>query len=150
MMIAKLLLLDSSSLHPALWEEWLCPQNWLTEGYFPNESSRSCPEMNDLLYFKWQADGFHSTLAPGSAAVTLFSGSRASVIKRGCGNRRRWFSLGLREAERKACFLRVKDTAGLWSEAGLPRFQHSFSSWFSPNGTISGETRLLVGRSPHF
>lgn len=62
-----------------------CPQNWLTEGYFPNDSGCSCPEMNDLLYFKWQADCFHSTLTPGSAAVTLFSGSGASSLKEAVG-----------------------------------------------------------------
>lgn len=84
--------------------ECVPPQNWLTGGYFPNDSGCSCPEMNDLLYFKWQADCFHSTLTPGSAALTLFSGSGASVIKRGGGNRRCRFSLGLREAERNACF----------------------------------------------
>lgn len=117
----------------------VCPQNWLTEGYFPNDSGCSCPEMNDSLYFKWQADCFHSTLTPGSAAVTLFSGSGTSVVKRGGGNRRCRFSLGLREAEWKACFLQVEATVGLWSEARQLRFQPTFSFWFSPNCTISGE-----------
>lgn len=70
---------------PCSMGEWLCPWNWLTEGYFPNDSVRSWPEMNDLLYFKWQTGCFHSTLAPGSATIALFSGSRASVIKRGGG-----------------------------------------------------------------
>lgn len=128
----------------------VCPQNWLTEGYFPNDSGCSCPKMNDLLYFKWQADCFHSTLTPGSAAVTLFSGSGASVIKRGGGNRRCRFSLGLRETERNACFLQVKATVGLWSEARQLRFQRSCSFWFSSNSTISAEARLLVDRFPLF
>lgn len=60
--------------------------------------------MNDLLYFKWQTKCLHSTLAPGSATVALFSGNSATVIKRGGGNRRTVpVSLGLSEAERK-CF----------------------------------------------
>lgn len=122
----------------------VCPQNWLTEGYFPNDSGRSWPEMNDLLYFKWQADCFHSTLTPGSAAFTLFSGSGASVIKRGGGNRRCRFSLGLREAERNACFLQVEATVGLWSEAGQLRLQRSFSFWSSPNCTISVEASPIL------
>lgn len=75
---------------------------------------------------------------------------RSFVIKRGGGNRRCRFSLGLREAERKACFLQVKATVGLWSEAGQLRFQRRFSFWFSPNSTISGEEQLLVGRFSHF
>lgn len=64
----------------------VCPQNWLTEGYFPNDSGCSCPEMNDLLYFKWQADYFHSTLTPGSAAPPLCSAAaRLRSLKEAVG-----------------------------------------------------------------
>lgn len=133
------LLLDSSSLGGMT----LCPCNWLTEGYFPNDSGCSCPEMNDLLYLKWQTGCFHSTLAPGTAAVTLFGGSGALVIKRGGGNRP-WVpvSLGLREAWRNARFLRIQ-AALLWSEVEPLRFQWSFSFWFS-----SKQRNLWWGTGP--
>lgn len=52
---------------------------------FPMTRGSACPEINDLLYFKWQTHFFPSTLALGSPSVTLFSNNIGSLIKEPVG-----------------------------------------------------------------
>lgn len=150
--ISELLPLDSGSVHQAaLWEEWLCaPRIGWQKDIFQMTRVAHAPKWMTCFISNDRLTAFTAHLLLAAPPPTLFSGSEASVIKRGGGNRRCRFSLGLREAERNACFLQVKATVGLWSACGQLRFQRTFSFWFPPNSTISGEAGLLVGRFPHF
>ena len=100
------LVLQELSLQPntsgtsVFWEQWVCAPEVGREkdrGYFSNDWRSSCPEINDLLYFKWQTYFFASTLALGSPLLTLFSSNIGSLIKGASGNTECWFYLDSRK-----------------------------------------------------
>lgn len=108
--ISELLPLDSGSVHQAaLWEEWLCaPRIGWQKDIFQMTRVAHAPKWMTCFISNDRLTAFTAHLLLAAPPPTLFSGSEASVIKRGGGNRRCRFSLGLREAERNACFCRSK------------------------------------------
>lgn len=95
-------LLQDFSLQPntsgtsVFWEQWVCAPMLGKEkeyGYFPNDERNSCPEINDLLYFKWQTHFFARTLALGKPLVTLLSNNIGSLFRRASGKTKCWLNL---------------------------------------------------------